>query len=301
MHMLEPARRGRWILLANRKALLVAASAAVLVAGFGSPAEAFSFWQSQAPQPAQVMRPAVTRPAVARPARPGSAAGQKAADKAAPKEGTDELVPKANGILGIIISLDRQQLTLYSDGRPIATSRVSTGTASFPTPTGAFSVIQKDRWHRSNIYNNAPMFYMQRITWSGVALHQGVVPNQPASHGCIRLPEAFARQLWRVSKLGTRVIIVRGQAAPVDIAHKKLFTLRREPLEPAPEAAVSSSTDRVKGAYGALDVTRRSGPPQGETATDAGRPKDPALDAMALALSKPEPPATSSELVKFDL
>jgi lipoprotein-anchoring transpeptidase ErfK/SrfK len=278
----------------------MAAAAAAMTAGFGTSAGAFSFnWQPQAAPPAQVTRPAVTRPvrpAVARPARPsGAAAGDK--EKKGPSDSPDELATKAKGILGVVISLDRQQLTLYSDGRPIAQSRVSTGTAGHPTPTGVFSVIQKDRWHRSNLYNNAPMFYMQRITWSGVAMHQGIVPNQPASHGCIRLPEAFARQLWRVSKLGTRVVIARGQVAPVEIAHKRLFTLPREPTEPAPEVAASSA-DRVKGAYGVLEVGR-SGAPQVETATDAAKPKDPTLDAMALALTKPrEPAATSSEMVK---
>ena len=93
--------------------------------------------------------------------------------------------------MSVIISLDKQQLTLYSGDQPIAHSRVSTGVPGHPTPTGVFSVIQKDRWHHSNIYSNAPMYYMQRITWSGVAMHQGYVPNYAASHGCIRLPEAF--------------------------------------------------------------------------------------------------------------
>ena len=75
------------------------------------------------------------------------------------------------------------------------------------------------------------MYFMQRITWSGVAMHQGIVPNHPASHGCIRLPEAFARQLWGVTKLGARVIVARGEVAPVAISHARLFTLKREPLE----------------------------------------------------------------------
>jgi hypothetical protein len=75
------------------------------------------------------------------------------------------------------------------------------------------------------------MYFMQRITWSGVALHQGIVPNHPASHGCVRLPESFARQLWSMTKAGVRVIIARGDVAPVDISHPRLFAPRREPLE----------------------------------------------------------------------
>ena len=112
------------------------------------------------------------------------------------------LPPRRRRRCSVIISLDKQQLTLYSGDQPIAHSRVSTGMAGHSTPKGVFSVIQKDRWHHSNIYSNAPMYFMQRITWSGVAMHQGYVPNYAASHGCIRLPEAFAKQMWGLTKLG---------------------------------------------------------------------------------------------------
>jgi hypothetical protein len=142
---------------------------------------------------------------------------------------------------------------------------------------------------------------MQRLTWSGVAMHQGIVPNQPASHGCIRLPEAFARQLRGITRLGVRVIIARGQMTPTEIAHARLFKLRREPLDVVPDAPSAdrgrdvSSADRIKAAYGALDGVRRSGTAPAEAASDGTKPRDPALDAMALSLKVP---ATSSELVK---
>ena len=110
--------------------------------------------------------------------------------------------------------------------------RVSTGTASHPTPTGVFSIIEKDRFHRSNLYHNAPMFFMQRVTWSGVAMHEGVLPGYPASHGCIRLPRDFAARLWPTTKLGVRVIIARDEVAPVDFAHPRLFAPRPKPTEP---------------------------------------------------------------------
>jgi hypothetical protein len=155
---------------------------------------------------------------------------------------------------------------------------VSTGTASHPTPTGVFSVIQKNRWHRSNLYANAPMFYMQRITWSGVAMHQGIVPNYPASHGCIRLPEAFARQLWGITKMGARVIIARGEVMPVDISHDRLFTFKREPIEATLKPG-ETSTERVKAGHGALEVVQLAG--QKATASDAGSPMVP--DAAAFA------------------
>ena len=144
---------------------------------------------------------------------------------------------------------------------PVAHSRVSTGTPGHPTPTGVFSIIQKDRWHRSNLYGNAPMSFMQRITWSGVAMHQGIVPNYPASHGCIRLPEAFARQLWATTKMGARVIVARGDVTPVAIAHAKLFTTsaRAGGAKSKPSLsrrAESSSTDLVRQAYSALETAR---------------------------------------------
>src|SRR5215813_13581011 len=123
--------------------------------------------------------------------------------------GAEEGKSEENGGLSIVITNEKQRLTLYSDGEPIAHSRVSTVVPGHPTPTGVFSIIQKDRWHRYNIYYNAQMYFMQRITWSGVAMHEGVVPNSPASHGCIRLPGAFARQMWGITRLGVRVIVAR--------------------------------------------------------------------------------------------
>ena len=96
------------------------------------------------------------------------------------------------GVLQINVSLATQRVTVFSNGVRVVQAPVSTGTASHPTPMGVFSIIEKDRFHRSNIYHNAPMFFMQRLTWSGVAMHEGVLPGVPASHGCIRLPREFA-------------------------------------------------------------------------------------------------------------
>jgi len=88
----------------------------------------------------------------------------------------------------IVISINQQKLHLYADGKEVADSLVATGVPALPTPTGVFSVIGKERFHRSNIYSGAPMPFMQRITWSGVALHEGENIGHPASHGCIRMP-----------------------------------------------------------------------------------------------------------------
>jgi len=127
------------------------------------------------------------------------------------------------GALQIIISIADQRVSLYDNGNLIARSSVSTGVRRHPTPLGVFSVVEKERWHRSNLYSGAPMPYMQRITWSGVALHAGVLPGYPASHGCIRLTNDFAVRLWHLTKRGARVIIARQDVVPVEITNPHLF------------------------------------------------------------------------------
>jgi hypothetical protein len=127
------------------------------------------------------------------------------------------------GPLQIIVSIADQRVSLFDNGALIARSSVSTGTQGHPTPLGVFSVISKQRWHRSNIYSAAPMPYMQRITWSGIALHAGVVPGRPASHGCIRLKNDFAIRLWHLAKRGTRVIIAHNDVEPVETTNPHLF------------------------------------------------------------------------------
>ena len=156
---------------------------------------------------------------------------------------------------------------------PVAQGTVSTGVPGHYTPMGVFSVIQKDRYHHSNLYNNAPMYYMQRITWSGVAMHQGIVPNYPASHGCIRLPEAFAQQLWGMTKLGVRVIIARNEAVPVEISHPRLFA-------PKPPDAVASSAESLQAAQQAWKIAQLGGmePIAGATMTDVVTPSSPAFE-----------------------
>ena len=102
------------------------------------------------------------------------------------------------GPLQLVVSISTQKVTLFSNGVRVAQGPVSTGVPGHPTPRGVFSVIEKDRYHHSNIYSGAPMPYMQRITWSGVALHEGVLPGHPASHGCIRMSHDFAKKLWPI-------------------------------------------------------------------------------------------------------
>lgn len=158
------------------------------------------------------------------------------------------------GPLMIIVSIGSQHVSLYADGAFVARGPVSTGMHGHPTPVGVFTVIQKDRYHRSNIYSAAPMPYMQRITWSGVAIHQGVLPGYPASHGCIRTSTDFAVRLWGITKLGVRVIVSRGDVAPAAIANPHLFALRADPPpDVKPEPAVMRSDVPPGGVVPAAD------------------------------------------------
>src|SRR5260370_19147577 len=108
----------------------------------------------------------------------------------------DQVQDAPNGPLQIIISIADQRISFYDNGALIARSSVSTGIPGHPTPLGVFSVISKQRWHRSNIYSAAPMPYMQRITWSGIPLHAGLLPRHPPSHDCSRLKNAVATRLF---------------------------------------------------------------------------------------------------------
>jgi hypothetical protein len=108
----------------------------------------------------------------------------------------------------IVVSLSAQQAYVYRGGRLVGVTTVSTGARGKATPLGQFTILQKKPFHRSNIYSNAPMPYMQRLTWTGIAIHAGHLPGYPASHGCIRLPAKFARQLYDLTRLGGSVSVV---------------------------------------------------------------------------------------------
>jgi hypothetical protein len=105
-----------------------------------------------------------------------------------------------------------------------------------------FSVIGKERYHASNLYGGAPMPWMQRITWSGVAMHAGVVPGYPASHGCIRLPYSFAPQLWKMTTMGARVVVARSDATPFEISHSSLPLPTMQPPPGSQQASLAPAS-----------------------------------------------------------
>lgn len=137
------------------------------------------------------------------------------ADSEAPATGyswTPSLSPR--GPVTILVSLPEQRAHVYRNGIRIGVAKVSTGKPGHETPTGVFTILQKRREHYSNLYDNAPMPFMQRLTWGGVALHAGHVADEPASHGCIRLPHAFAEALFSVTSSGTTVVVSASSRPP---------------------------------------------------------------------------------------
>ena len=175
------------------------------------------------------------QPGYANPTAEPPRAAKPRRQAARPKHETARETPPPQGPFQIVVDIAKQQVALYGQDGFITRAGISTGMPGHPTPLGVFTVISKAKWHQSNIYSGAPMPYMQRITWSGIAMHAGPRPGYPASHGCIRLPEDFAIRLFHATKVGARVIVTREPAAPVEIAHPKLFV----PAKPDEKAAAA--------------------------------------------------------------
>jgi lipoprotein-anchoring transpeptidase ErfK/SrfK len=173
---------------------------------------------------------------------------------------------KPQGPLIIAISIDRQNLKLYDANGFFAETPISTGMRGHPTPMGVFSVIQKHKFHHSNIYSGAPMPFMQRITWSGVAIHAGVLPGYPASHGCIRMPMAFAIKMWNWTRLGARVVVTPGEITPANFSHPLLAAQKVVP-QPIAKPQVDAPSA-----------------PKSDKASEADTPIRPAISAVSLEL-----------------
>jgi len=202
---------------------------------------ALYYWQDSDPgyyRPGPSVQPSHQR------ARRHSAKKQEAPEK--------ETGVKPQGPLIISVSISKQQVKIYDANGFFAEAPVSTGMRGHGTPMGVFSVIQKHKWHHSNIYSGAPMPYMQRITWSGVAMHAGVLPGYPASHGCIRMPMAFAIKMWNWTKMGARVFVTPGEMSPANFSSPLLPAFKVAPPQPAvaevPQTDAPTATKADKGA-----------------------------------------------------
>ena len=216
------------------------------------------------------------------------------------------------GPLQIFISINQQKLHLYSDGVHVADTSIATGVPSLPTPLGVFSVVQKQVFHRSNIYSGAPMPYMQRITWSGVAMHEGESIGHRASHGCIRMPHDFAARLYRLTKLNTRVIIANSELKPTEFADPHLFVHKDIPPEvTSPVDPVGNGVEPVvaKSAELAVHANTLTPPVQSDVVTPQAAPpamnRDqkteraaPGADAGASGVPAPPTSPTLTDLAK---
>jgi lipoprotein-anchoring transpeptidase ErfK/SrfK len=209
---------------------------------------------------------------VRRPADQDKTAEKKETKKETKTEAKKEVEP--TGPVYLVISVADQHISVYDGTDRIARSRVSTGMSGHATPMGVFSVIGKERWHHSNIYSGAPMPWMQRITWSGVAMHAGVVPGYPASHGCIRLPASFAPQLYKMTKMGARVVVARNDTIPFEISHSFL------PLPTMQPAPANSQQASAQAPASPVELASMGAPAQVGMDTSAISPETATTPAM---------------------
>ena len=179
-------------------------------------------------------------------------AAETAAQELRRAQTREEVAPRQGGEpIMAIVSIKSQRVTLYDADGWILRAPVSTGTTEYETPAGVFAIVQKKKDHRSNMYDDAWMPHMQRITWNGIALHGGPLPGHAASHGCVRLPFGFAERLFDRTRIGMRVIIAPYDTTPVPFSHPALLVpnaealaaarVRAEPL--AREAAEAARAD----------------------------------------------------------
>ncbi|HZV21626.1 MAG TPA: L,D-transpeptidase family protein, partial [Hyphomicrobiales bacterium] len=150
-----------------------------------------------------------------------------------------------NSPLLAVVALAEQHITVYDATGKILQAPVSTGATGYETPAGIYSIVQKEVDHHSNLYDDASMPYMERITWTGMALHAGVLPGYPASHGCVRMPHAFAEQLYGLTELGMRIVVVREDIAPAEIEQPFMFTARQRTAQ-GQGAAVNISARSIE-------------------------------------------------------
>jgi lipoprotein-anchoring transpeptidase ErfK/SrfK len=199
---------------------------------------------------------------------------------------------KPSGPLYAVVSLADQHVSFYDANGLWGRSVVSTGVAGHPTPPGIFTILEKERWHRSNIYSGAPMPYMQRLAWTGVAMHEGVVTGRPASHGCIRLPGAFAKRLFGLTNVGQRVVISPQDVTPSDIVNAHLPV----PQLQTPPAGAEDKTAVIKGGK-AVEIVALDKPAAGEDS----KLLNPAQFAQALKIASAANVASAAQAKKAAL
>jgi hypothetical protein len=166
-----------------------------------------------------------------------------------------------------IVSIKTQQVTFYDAEGWIFRAPVSTGVKERETPAGVFAIIEKDKDHRSSMYDDAWMPHMQRITWNGIALHGGPLPGYAASHGCVRMPFGFAEKLFNKTRIGMRVMISPNDAAPVEFSHPALLKPNAEAIVAAPAHAEPLAREAAEAARAAVETKKAAAAAARETAS----------------------------------
>ena len=191
-----------------------------------------------------------------------------AARQARPAAPTEATAPRVAGEpVMAIVSIKTQQVTLYDADGWILRAPVSTGVKGRETPAGVFAVVERKEDHRSNMYDDAHMPHMQRITWNGIALHGGPLPGYAASHGCVRMPFGFAEKLFDKTRIGMRIIISPDNAEPVEFSHPALFMPKAEAITAAPAKAETLAREAVEAAKAADEAKKAATKAPRETAS----------------------------------
>src|SRR5688572_26936740 len=179
----------------------------------------------------------------------GVSARERASFEAAQREAGEPIMA--------IVSIKSQHVTFYDADGWILKAPVSTGVKGRETPAGVFAVLQKNIDHRSNLYDDAHMPHMQRLTWDGIAMHGGPLPGYAASHGCVRMPYGFASELFDKTRIGMRVIISPDDSAPVEFSHAALLVPNAEAVAAAPQRSETLARDAAEAAK-AVDETKKA-------------------------------------------
>jgi hypothetical protein len=193
-----------------------------------------------------------------------------AARQVRPRPLTEATAPRDAGEpIMAIVSIKAQQVTFYDADGWILRAPVSTGTTGRETPAGIFAVLEKEKEHRSTLYDDAEMPNMQRITWNGIALHGGPLPGYAASHGCIRMPFGFAEKLFDRTRIGMRVIISPDDAEPVEFSHPALLVPKTEAIAAAPARAEALPREAAEAARTADEAKKAAATATRETASQS--------------------------------
>jgi hypothetical protein len=197
-----------------------------------------------------------------------------------------------------VVGLRQQKITVYDSEGPILQAPVSSGRRGYETPAGVFTLLQKNKDHVSNLYDDAEMPFMQRLTWSGVALHAGPLPGYRASHGCIRLPYGFAERLFDLTSVGTRVIIAPNKTEAIRMSHPLLARLQRDSGAATPAEAIDEARRVAERAKGETDVVTQHAQQAAAASRRAEAAKIRAVKQLSVAMKDAESQKTAPRIAR---